>query len=106
MSDPVETVRKKGGDLFRELATHQGIAYRSYGEALARYGEGSLKFPDLVKEAGDLYYREAGRIASSLFSAVAEVFAGGVDRARSEVADGPHPDEKTVPVSKPRTSKV
>jgi len=95
MSDPADTVRKKGEDVLRELAVHQGVAYRSYGEALARYGEGSLNTADLLKEAGDLYYKEAGRIASGLFSAYADLLAGGLDRVRSEVA--PAPEEPRAP---------
>lgn len=85
MADPAETARKKSSEVFRELAVHQGEAYRSYGEALTRFGEGSLNTSDLLKTAGDIYYREAGRAASSLFSAFTELLAGGLDLAGVKV---------------------
>jgi hypothetical protein len=104
MSDPADSVRKKSGEFLRELAAHQGVAYRSYSEALARYGEGSSNISDLMKEAGDLYYREAGRVASGLFAAFTEAFSSSLDRAKSEIAEDSKPVEpKTAAGDKPST---
>jgi hypothetical protein len=106
MTDSVETLRKKSGEVFREFALHQGAAYRSYGEALARYGEGSLTTSDLLKEAGDLYYREAGRVASSLFSAFTGLITGGLDMAGAKVSDNAGSDDaEAVPPPVPGTGK-
>jgi hypothetical protein len=85
MADPTETVRSKGSEVLREIAAHQGAAYRAYGEALERFSTGSLNPSDLLKEAGDLYYREAGRVASGLFSAYTEVYAQVLDTVGARI---------------------
>jgi hypothetical protein len=105
MTDSAETVRKKSGEVFRELAAHQGAAYRSYGDALVRFGEGSLNTSDLLKEAGDLYYREAGRVASSLFSGFAELFAGGLDLAGAKILPKGGPEARAAPADQDPKSK-
>ena len=87
MADSADTLRKKSNEVLRELAVHQGAAYRSYGEALARYGDGDLTAAELLREAGDLYYKEAGRVASSLFSAYTGLITAGLDVAGVKISD-------------------
>ena len=106
MTDSADTVRKKSGEVLRELALHQGAAYRSYGEALARYGDGSLTTAELLKEAGDLYYTEAGRVASSLFSAYTGLITAGLDVAGVKMSDKDgSADSKIAPPPIPGTKK-
>jgi hypothetical protein len=78
MTTPAESARKNSGEVLREIAAHQGAAYRAYGEALERFGEGTLNTSGLLKEAGDLYFKEAGRVASGLFCAVTELYSSAL----------------------------
>jgi hypothetical protein len=98
MSNSTETARRKGSDVLREMAVHQAAAYRAYGEALERFGNGSLNSSDLFKEAGDLYYREAGRVASGLFSAYTEVYVQVLDSVGAKVLSAK--DEAAGPASR------
>ena len=56
-----------GRDMLREAAFHQGEAYRHYGEALEQYSAGEISAGDLFKTAGDLYFKEIGRLGAHLF---------------------------------------
>lgn len=103
MSNPAETARRKSSEVFREIAAHQGAAYRAYGEALERFGNGSLSSSDLFKEAGDLYYREAGRVASGLFSAYTDVYALALESVGARVLSVK--GEAADHVSKPAETK-
>ena len=73
MAQEVDALQKKGGDILRELAIHQATAYRSYGEALEKFGSGKSSATELFKTAGDLYFREVGHIGAGLFAAASEM---------------------------------
>jgi len=85
MAQETNSSLKKGGDVLRELANHQGAAYRRYGEALQKFGAGETSASDLFKVAGDLYFQEAGRISAGLFAASSEVFTWALGRAGIDV---------------------
>jgi hypothetical protein len=51
----------EGARLLREFAVQQGVAYRTYGEALQRFGEQQMDWKELFKTSGDIYLREMVR---------------------------------------------
>jgi hypothetical protein len=102
MTTPTESARKSSGEVLREIATHQGAAYRAYGEALERFGHGSLNTSGLLKEAGDLYFREAGRVASGLFSAATEVYSSALGVIGARVLPPKDDHENLKAKSKPK----
>jgi hypothetical protein len=87
MAQETDSLLKKGGDVLREIASHQGAAYRQYGEALEKFGTGEMNAGELLKTAGDLYFREVGRIGAGLFEASTEAISralGGTGLAPDE----------------------
>ena len=102
MAQEADSFLKKGGDVLRELASHQGAAYRQYGEALQKYGAGEIDAGKLVKAAGDLYFAEVGRVSSSLFSASSEVVNWALGKVGVEAFDQAAPLNKETgkPASK------
>ena len=66
---------EKGTRVLRELATQQGLAYRSYGEALQRFGEDQIDWKELFKTSGDIYFKEAAQVVWSLIRANTNVCA-------------------------------
>jgi hypothetical protein len=65
----------EGTRVLRELATQQGLAYRSYGEALQRFGEDQIDWKELFKASGDIYFKEVAKVAWSLIRANTNVYA-------------------------------
>jgi hypothetical protein len=59
----------------REIAINQGLAYRSYGEAMQRFGENKIGWAELFKTAGDIYLKEAAQTVWSLFRADMNIYA-------------------------------
>jgi hypothetical protein len=76
MAKDAEFRLKDSGEILRDLAAHQGLAYRQYGEALEKFGSGKINAGELFKTAGDLYFKEAGRVSSGLFEAAVSIFQG------------------------------
>jgi hypothetical protein len=92
MAKEAESILKKGGDALREAAAHQGMAYRSYGEALEKFGKGEIDATDLFKTAGDLYFKEVGRVGASLFGAGTNLIGnvlGSASQPLQNAADKP-----------------
>jgi len=81
MAQEAESLLSKGSDVLRELASHQGLAYRQYGEALVKFGSGEINASELFKTAGDLYFKEVGQIGAGLFEASTEVFSSALGTA-------------------------
>src|SRR5947207_2565523 len=75
MPEPTRSLLDQGSRVLRELALQQGVAYRTYGEALQRFGEEQIGWAELVKASGDIYFREAAQAAWSLVRANANVYA-------------------------------
>lgn len=92
MPDGLENLAEKSGHFIRDFASHQGEAYRKYGEVLARYGDGKLGAVEVVKTAADVYFTEVGRFASSiaeLSASVSELVlsAGGIRVIKDKKTD-------------------
>jgi hypothetical protein len=104
MAQEVDTLMKKGGDILRELAVHQGSAYRRYGEALEKFGSGESSATELFKTAGDLYFREAGHIGAGLFAAASEVVNWALGKAIPGTTSGDVPvdPQPAVKIRRPR----
>ena len=81
MAHEAELALGKSGQVLRELASYQGAAYRRYGEALEKFGAGELAASELFKTAGDLYFREAERVAASAFRVGVDVFSFALGKA-------------------------
>jgi len=65
----------EGAKLLREFAVQQGAAYRTYGEALQRFGEQQMDWQELFKTSGDIYLREVARSMWGLVRANTHMFA-------------------------------
>ena len=61
--------------LVHELATQQGLAYRTYGDALQRFGDSQMAWSELFKTSGDIYLKESVRTVWSLIRANANACA-------------------------------
>jgi hypothetical protein len=55
--------------MLRELATHQGMAYCRYGEALQRFGDSTSGWTDLLKTSGNIYIKQVAQTVWSLVQA-------------------------------------
>jgi hypothetical protein len=75
MPGSTNSLLDEGTRVLRELAVQQGLAYRTYGEALQRFGEDQIGWKELFKTSGDLYVREVVRAAWSLIRANTNVYA-------------------------------
>ena|SRR5215469_10275159 len=65
----------EGAKLLREFAVQQGAAYRTYGEALQRFGEQQMDWKELFKTSGDIYLREVAQSMWGLVRANTHMFA-------------------------------
>jgi hypothetical protein len=102
MPEALDKVTEKGQRLVREFAAHQGEAYRAYGEALERFGNGELGVVDVVKTASDVYFNEVGRFASGLAEAGATISELLLNAAGARVLK---PGAKTAAPQTKRTAK-
>jgi hypothetical protein len=75
MPEPTNSLLDQGTRVLRELALQQGLAYRSYGEVLQRFGDDQIGWTELFKTTGDIYFREAARAAWGLARANANAYA-------------------------------
>ena len=75
MPGPTNSLLDEGGRLLREFAVEQGAAYRTYGEALQRFGEQQMDWQELFKTSGDIYLREVVRSMWGLVQANTHMFA-------------------------------
>jgi hypothetical protein len=76
----------QGTRVLRELALQQGLAYRTYGEVLQRFGEQQIGWTELFKMSGDIYFREAAQAAWSLVRANANAYAWMLSAAGAKPA--------------------
>jgi hypothetical protein len=86
MPDATRSLIDQGSQVLRELAVQQGVAYRTYGEALQRFGEEQIGWSELVKTSGDIYFREAAQAVWSLVRANANIYAWMLSAAGAKVA--------------------
>jgi hypothetical protein len=100
MAQEAESALGRSGQVLRELASHQGAAYRRYGEALEKFGAGELAATELFKTAGDLYLKEAERVAASAFQAGVDVFSFALGKAGVKPLD----DESGVAATEKKTT--
>ena len=75
MPEATHSLLDQGGRVLREIARQQGLAYRTYGEALQRFGEQQIGWTELFKASGDIYFKESAQAAWSLIRANANVYA-------------------------------
>ena len=75
MPGPTNSLLDEGGRLLREFAVQQGAAYRTYGEALQRFGEQQMDWKELFKTSGDIYLREVAQSMWGLVRANTHMFA-------------------------------
>jgi hypothetical protein len=75
--------------LMRTLAIGKGAAWKEFARALDQYGRGGIDAGGVVKIAGDLYFKEVGRVASIFAGAATEMLGWGLGRARKEAARPP-----------------
>jgi hypothetical protein len=75
MPGSTNSLLDEGTRVLRELAVQQGLAYRTYGEALQRFGEDQIGWAELFKASGDIYFKEAAQTVWSLVRANANVYA-------------------------------
>jgi hypothetical protein len=93
MPGPTNSLLDQGTKVLRELAVQQGSAYRTYGEALQRYGDDQIGLAELFKTSGDIYFKEVAQVAWSLIRANTNVYAwmlsaAGAKPIRPEVNTG------------------
>jgi hypothetical protein len=69
MPGSAKSLLDEGTTLLRELACQHGLAYRTYGEALQRFGEDQIGWKELFKASGDIYFREVAQGIWSLIRA-------------------------------------
>jgi hypothetical protein len=74
--------------LMRTLASGKGAAWKEFANALDRYGQGGLDAGGVVRIAGDLYFKEVGRVASLFAGAATDMLGWRMGRGRRE-ADQP-----------------
>jgi hypothetical protein len=96
MPGPTKSLLDEGTRVLRELALQQGLAYRTYGEALQRYGEEQIDWKELFKTSGDIYFKEVAQVVWSLVRANTNAYAwmltaAGAKPLHSETK--PAPDE-------------
>ncbi len=82
--------------LVRTLAQGKGAAWKEFAKTLEQFGHGEIDAGGVVKVAGDLYFKEVGRVASIFAGAATEMLGWGSGRARAE-ADRPAAEEGGSP---------
>jgi hypothetical protein len=75
MPGPTKSLLDEGTRVLREIAIQQGLAYRTYGEALQRYGDAQIDWKELFKTSGDIYFKEVAQVVWSLVRANTNVYA-------------------------------
>jgi hypothetical protein len=103
MPDATTSLFDQGTKALRELALQQGLAYRTYGETLQRFGEQQIGWTELFKTSGDIYFREAAQAAWSLVRANVNAYASILSAAGAQPAKpdaGPGPGHDATPSGK------
>jgi hypothetical protein len=100
MPETPNSLLDQGTRALRELAVQQGQAYRTYGEALQRFGENQIGWTELFKTSGDVYFKEVAQAIWSLVRANTNVYAwllsaAGAKPVRVE-AEPPHDEPPAV----------
>jgi len=95
MPEATTSLLDQGASALREIALQQALAYRTYGEALQRFGEKQIGWTELLKTSGDIYFREAAQAAWSLVRANANAYAWMLSVAGAAPArpDTEHPHD-------------
>jgi hypothetical protein len=75
MPGPTRSLLDEGTRVLQELAVQQGLAYRTYGEALQRFGEDQIEWKELFKTSSDIYFKEVAQVVWSLIRANTNVYA-------------------------------
>jgi hypothetical protein len=75
MAGSTKSLLDEGNKVLRELALRQGLAYRTYGEALRRFGDQQIDWKELLKTSGDIYFKEIAQVVWSLTRANTNVYA-------------------------------
>jgi hypothetical protein len=94
MPGPTKSLLDEGARVLRELALQQGLAYRTYGEALQRYGEEQIDWKELFKTSGDIYFKEVAQVVWSLVRANTNVYAWMLAAAGAKPL---HPEAEPAP---------
>jgi hypothetical protein len=97
MAGSTNSLLDQGNRMLRELALQQGLAYRTYGEALQRFGEDQIDWKELFKTSGDIYFKEVAQAAWSLIraniNACAWMLAAAGAKPVGPAADPRHEDD-------------
>jgi hypothetical protein len=91
MSGSTKSLLDEGTRVLRELAVQQGLAYRTYGEALQRYGEDQIDWKELFKTSGGIYFKEVAQVVWSLIRANTNAYAWMLSAAGAKPVR-PEPD--------------
>jgi hypothetical protein len=75
----------------RTLASGKGAAWKEFAKTLEQFGHGEIDAGGVAKVAGELYFKEVGRVASIFAGAATQMLGWGLG-ARAE-ADRPAADE-------------
>jgi hypothetical protein len=103
MPEATHSLLDQGGRVLRELARQQGLAYRTYGEALQRFGEQQIGWTELFKTSGDIYFKETAQAVWSLIRANANVYAWMLSAAGTKPAG---PEAEPVHDAAPSTKRA
>jgi hypothetical protein len=99
MPGSTNTLLDEATRVVRELATNQGLAYASYGEALQRFGESRIDAAELFKAGGELYLKEVVQTAWSLVRADLNIYAWMLNLTPRRAPDA----EKVAPEPKQKS---
>jgi hypothetical protein len=105
MPEATASLLDQGTRVLRELALQQGLAYRTYGEVLQRFGERQIGWTELLKTSGDIYIREAAQAAWSLVRANANAYAWMLSAAGAKPASPDVGQERDVAPTVPPSGK-
>jgi hypothetical protein len=101
MAGSTKSLLDEGTRVLQELAVQQGLAYRTYGEALQRFGEDQIDWKELFKASADIYFKEVARSAWSLIRANTNVYAWMLSAAGAKpVSPEAEPALDEVPAAK------
>ena len=70
--------------LMRTLASGKGAAWKEFAKALDQYGQGGIDAGGVARIAGDLYFKEVGRVASIFAGAATDMLGWGLGEGRRD----------------------
>jgi hypothetical protein len=105
MPEPTNSLLGESTRVVRELATHQGMAYCRYGEALQRFGDNKSDWTDLLKTSGDIYFKEVAQTVWSIVRADLNIYAWMLSMAGAKVLHPNTEQHETAAPASPRPKR-